>query len=96
MLNDQRFPKYISNPGVVGDIARSLRGDWGDWRVPIVPTKGTNTYGRDKFFLHGGFKAGSAGCIDIGGGFGNDITDQILRDLLNDPDGKIPVRVRRP
>lgn len=92
------FPKDLTNPGAIGDIARTLRGgDWGDWRVPIVPTKGTNTHGRDGFFLHGGFRPGSAGCIDVGGGlFGDSNTNQILNDLLIDPDGKIPLRVRKP
>lgn len=87
----------ISNPGPIGDIARLLRGgrDWGDWRVPIHPLPGTNTFGRKGFFLHGGMFSGSAGCIDAGGGlFGDEITDQILRDLLSDPDGSIPITVR--
>jgi len=89
------FTKNITNPGVIGDIARNLRGDWGDWRVPLDPTKGTKTYGRDGFFLHGGSYSGSAGCIDVGGGiFGDAVTDQLLKDLLNDPDGKVQVRVR--
>lgn len=36
--------------------------------------------------------AGSAGCIDVGGGiFGN---DKLLNDLLRDPDGRIPLLVR--
>ncbi|MEX2500550.1 MAG: RHS repeat-associated core domain-containing protein [Wenzhouxiangellaceae bacterium] len=84
----------ITNPGFIRDIARNFRGDWGDWRVPIAPNTGTDTFGRDGFFLHGGRFPGSAGCIDFGGGiFGNDITDQLLSDLMNDPDGVIPIRV---
>lgn len=85
----------LTNPGFVGDVRRNTLGDWGDWRAPLVPTQGTNTYGRDGFFLHGGRKLGSAGCIDIGGKmYGNALTDQLLQDILNDPDGKIQVRVR--
>ena len=86
----------ISNPGRIGDIIRNLvRGDWGDWRVPLIPDAGTNTFGRSDFFLHGGSLPGSAGCIDFGGGiFGNSQTDQLLRDILNDPDGKVPVIVK--
>jgi RHS repeat-associated protein len=84
----------LTNPGIIGDVLRNMRGDWGDWRVPLKPGKGTNTHGRNGFFLHGGSLSGSAGCIDFGGGlFGNSNTDKLLRDLLNDPDGIIPVIV---
>jgi peptidoglycan hydrolase-like protein with peptidoglycan-binding domain len=38
---------------------------WGNFRAPIIPTKGTNTYGRSSFFIHGGTFAGSHGCIDL-------------------------------
>jgi hypothetical protein len=41
-------------------------GDWGEYRVRLYPTKETDTCGRTNFFLHGGEKPGSAGCIDIG------------------------------
>ena len=45
--------------------------------------------------LHGGFIKGSAGCIDVGGGvFGNSLTDQLMRDILSDPDGSVPVIVK--
>ena len=85
----------ISNPGRFGDILRNLTGDWGDWRVPINPSPGTETYGRSGFFLHGGRKPGTSGCIDIGGGiFGDANTDRLLKDLINDPDKKIPLTVK--
>jgi len=89
-------PENLTNPNLIGDIARNLRGgDWGDWRVPLEPTSGTKTHGRDGFFLHGGTQSGSAGCIDVGGGLlGDSLTDRLLRDILNDPDGKVQVRVR--
>lgn len=32
----------------------------------LRPDTGTNTYGRTVFNIHGGYKKGSAGCIDIG------------------------------
>ncbi|MCH9686128.1 MAG: DUF2778 domain-containing protein, partial [Deltaproteobacteria bacterium] len=57
----------LSDPGVLGDMARGLTGDWGDWRVRLHPTGSTRTFGRDGFFLHGGSSRGSAGCIDFGG-----------------------------
>lgn len=36
-------------------------------RVWLEPSKETNTYGRDKFSIHGGMWPGSAGCIDMTG-----------------------------
>jgi len=84
----------LTDPGFMWDLLRNTRGDWGDWRAPLAPNPGTNTFGRSGFFLHGGSLPGSAGCIDIGGGiFGNDSTDGLLRDILGDPDGNIPVTV---
>ena len=83
----------ISNPNIFMDIARNIIfGDWGDWRVPILPDPGTNTYGRSGFFLHGGLFLGSAGCIDVGGGLlGDASTDRLLRDLQADPDHLVPL-----
>ena len=39
---------------------------WGHYAVRLRPDTGTNTYGRTVFNIHGGYKKGSAGCIDIG------------------------------
>jgi hypothetical protein len=54
-----------------GDITG---GDWGAGRVAlnpqhIVPTTCGKSTQRDAFFLHGGWFAGSSGCIDIGSNF---------------------------
>ncbi len=38
---------------------------WGNYRMPIVPKGGTETFGRGSFYLHGGGLAGSIGCIDL-------------------------------
>jgi hypothetical protein len=84
----------LSNPGVLRGLIREMRGDWGDWRVPVHPLPRVNTYGRSGFFLHGGIWPGSAGCIDFGGGLnGNYWSNKLLRDLLADPDGMVPVTV---
>ena len=40
---------------------------WGTSRVWLEPSKETNTFGRDKFSIHGGTFPGSAGCIDLTG-----------------------------
>jgi hypothetical protein len=92
-------PTQIDNPPLLDDLRRNFRtprsrggGDWGDWRVRIYPYPGTQRFGRTGFYLHGGYFDGSAGCIDIGGGIFGD--DRLLDDLLRDPDGRIPLRVR--
>jgi RHS repeat-associated protein len=59
-------PSEISEAKGVWYWMRNLLGDWGTYRVQLHPTEGTNTYGRSGFFLHGGQKPGSAGCIDVG------------------------------
>ena len=87
----------VTNPNAFGDVLRTLRQghDWGDWRVPLHPVPGTNTFKRDGFYLHGGMFSGSAGCIDVGGGlWGNRITEMVIRDLLNDPDSYVPLYVK--
>jgi hypothetical protein len=60
--------------------------------VPLEPCVGTMTYGRSGFFLHGGSYAGSAGCIDVGGGwFGCRHTDLLLQLIVRETS---PVRVQ--
>lgn len=69
--------------------------DWGSWNAPLIPNPGTNTFDRFGFYMHEGMYPGSAGCIDVGGGmFGNDQTKQLLRDIMSDPDKRVPVLVR--
>jgi len=85
----------ISQLGAFGTLLRQLRGDWGSWRVPLHPLPATNVMGRSGFFLHGGQIPGSAGCIDFGGGiFGNSLTDELLQDIRNDPNGIVPLTVQ--
>jgi RHS repeat-associated protein len=88
--------RLLSKPGFFARLARNTLGDWGEWRAPLTPAAGTPLpkSRTGNFFLHLGRFPGSAGCIDIGGGlFGNPVTDQVLRDLLSDPDGLVPVEV---
>ena len=49
-----------------GSFQNFFLADWGNYRVVLHPMNGTETYGRDNFFLHGGLWPGSAGCIDVG------------------------------
>lgn len=80
---------YTADPSQIseGGFFRNLLGDWGKFRVPLKPDLGTQTFGRDGFFLHGGKKPGSAGCIDVGA---SDI--ELFRHLRNAP-GLVPVVV---
>jgi len=48
------------NTGTTGDLIA-----WGDYRCPIINQKGTDTFGRGSFYIHGGGIAGSIGCIDL-------------------------------
>jgi len=59
------WPDEISPSGIYRKFF-PWAGDWGDYRVRLYPNKETDSYGRTNFFLHGGKKPGSAGCIDIG------------------------------
>lgn len=38
---------------------------WGNYRITIHPFSTTDTHGRGGFFIHGGSRPGSAGCIDL-------------------------------
>lgn len=89
------LPSELSDPNLLGDLARRTQGDWGDWRVRLHPNGDTKTFGRDGFFIHGGDTSGSAGCIDVGGGVsGNNLTDR-LRDAIQSSQVRIPVEVIR-
>lgn len=87
----------LSDRNWMGDILRNWgAGDWGDWRLRFDPLPGNiMPKGRTPgFYLHGGAKPGSAGCIDMGGGmFGNEVTEKIKEEILADPDGKIQLYV---
>lgn len=85
----------LEDKGLLTDIGRRAMADWGDWRVRLHRKDGKKPYDRTDFFLHGGDKPGSAGCIDIGGGiFGNKSTDRLFRDLFFDRDKVVPVIVQ--
>ena len=91
--------KEISQPNFLRTLLRNnpINGaDWGGWRAPLHPERGTETFGRGGFFLHEGYLSlGSAGCINVGGGlFGNTQSRQLLKDLRADPDGLVPLRVK--
>ncbi|HIF9065270.1 TPA: tlde1 domain-containing protein [Photobacterium damselae] len=81
-------PFEFSDPNLAVDLKRNVydRADWGDWRVRMhnKVDEGFDFYGRNNFFLHCGQFAGSAGCIDIGGGLtGNKDTDRVAEIIKN-------------
>lgn len=47
------------------DNTDSSRVAWGSHRWRLNPKKGTDTFGRTSFYLHGGSTPGSIGCIDL-------------------------------
>lgn len=51
------FGEYTNWPG--GKIA------WGNHRIWIEPAAGTDALGRSGFSIHGGWFAGTAGCVDL-------------------------------
>jgi RHS repeat-associated protein len=81
---------YTFDPGDISPtnfIRNRLPPDWGRFRVTLTPDPSTNTLGRSRFFLHGGDKLGSAGCIDIGS------SDSVLFPLLQQLKGPVTLRV---
>jgi RHS repeat-associated protein len=80
---------YYMDPTQIteGGFFRNLTGDWGKYRAPLTPAPVTETFGRSGFFIHGGKKPGSAGCIDVGE------NDKTLFPGLKDHPGLVEVLV---
>ncbi len=79
-------PQELDAAGALINLGRlaAYRADWGSFRVPLHPDTSTVTYGRSGFFLHGGMRKGSAGCIDVGGGLlGNEGTKKLVQAILS-------------
>lgn len=62
--------------------------DWGKYRAPMHPDGKTDTHGRSGFFLHGGKRPGSAGCVDVGS------SDEELFPLLQKQRRPVKVKVK--
>ena len=62
-INAQHRDKYSAKGKITGWPGGYA--SWGDHRVWLEPAKETNTFGRDKFSIHGSVAFGSAGCIDL-------------------------------
>jgi len=67
--------EYVVNPRKIDYLDESDHwspGDWGESRVPIIATPETKKEQLEKeidrggFFVHGGKKPGSLGCLDLG------------------------------
>lgn len=69
-------------------------GDWGSFLIRIHKDP-SNINKRDGFFLHGGDRLGTAGCIDVGGGIkGNDTTKKLVK-LIKGSTNSIPLEVTK-
>lgn len=79
-LGDELKMLWARHSKVTTSAGTLTGGDWGEGRVPLLPIGALkpgpfgNTNARDGFYLHGGWAAGSSGCIDIGTSFG-DVAD---------------------
>jgi hypothetical protein len=66
------YQEYPNNPTLIDTLKSAVfRGawpgglaSWGPERVWLSPLVG-DTFGRDKFSIHGGLEFGSAGCVDL-------------------------------
>lgn len=66
---------------------------WGDYRITLHVMPRTLTHDRGGFFIHGGSRPGSAGCIDLTVGMNRFVAR--LRTLLQtNPNCFVPVRVQ--
>lgn len=69
------------------------RAAWGDHRLTIHVMPGTRTFGRGGFFIHGGNRAGSAGCIDLQSRM-EDFVRDVAAATKAAPDCYVPLTVR--
>ena len=65
----QKMPQRDWMDMIMAEFGRTAwpggESSWGRHRVWLTPAKGTMTYGRSGFSIHGGDTPGSAGCIDL-------------------------------
>lgn len=57
--------KFGESKHEFGENTPMSRISWGNYRYPLIPNKGTNTFGRTSMYVHGGSLPGSIGCIDL-------------------------------
>jgi hypothetical protein len=56
---------YWIRPDEMERARNTDRESWGPYRIRIHPFVTTETFGRDRFYIHGGSYEGSKGCIDL-------------------------------
>lgn len=83
--------EYWIMPSELGSPRFASQESWGNYRITIHQYPGTITYGRGGFFIHGGAKFGSKGCIDLAGFMDNFVRK--LNDLLPPMVMDVPQRV---
>jgi len=63
--------EYWIMPSQLATPRMASPDSWGNYRITIHPFPDTATSGRGGFFIHGGIKFGSKGCIDLAGFMNN-------------------------
>jgi hypothetical protein len=84
-------PSEIRSPGLSSPLFLINTDSWGFYRITIHRYAGTNTHGRGGFFIHGGDKFGSKGCIDLAGFMGHFV--RRLNELVPTRVVQVPQRV---
>lgn len=90
--------EYTLNPKEISEVhgfryeLRQQFGDWGHYRVRLHANPGTDTHGRDRFFLHGAATPGSLGCIAVPEG----TAEAQLFSLLSQLHSPVTVKVHYP
>ena len=83
--------EYWVNPSELGTPKYASAESWGTYRLTIHKYPSTITYNRGGFFIHGGSKFGSKGCIDLAGFMNNFV--RRLNELLPERVVQLPQRV---
>jgi hypothetical protein len=83
--------EYWIVPAELGSPRLASAESWGKYRITIHQYPNTNAYGRGGFFIHGGIKFGSKGCIDLAGFMDHFV--RRLNDLLPPRVLDVPQRV---
>ena len=84
-------PSELRSPSLTSPLFLMNTDSWGHHRISIHKYPGTNTHGRGGFFIHGGDKFGSKGCIDLAGFMGHFV--RRLNELVPTRVVQVPQRV---
>ena len=69
------FKQILSPTGLLG--WKGGRRSWGNHKIDLKPTEGTNSLNRTGLHIHGGAEFGSGGCVDLANGM-DDFTNKFV------------------